>query len=149
MANGHDKYLALREQAREMRRKPTRAEGVLWKHLRMHRLGGLHFQRQYIVRGFIADFYCHVASLVVEVDGEVHDGQIERDEDRDAALVRHGLEVLRFRNERVINDVYAVLREIHDVAAQRAAPGLLRGPGALPAFGNSQDLPQKSDTAPI
>ncbi len=99
MGNRADKYNALRDRAREMRRNPTRAEAVLWERLRAHRLGDLHFQRQYVVGEFIADFYCHSGQLVVEVDGEVHADLVVRDGERDAFLAARGLRVLRFPND--------------------------------------------------
>lgn len=44
----------------------TPAEGVLWLRLRRNGIGQ-HFQRQQVIDGFIADFYCHSAGVVVEV----------------------------------------------------------------------------------
>jgi very-short-patch-repair endonuclease len=57
-----------------------------WQHLRANQLNGLHFRRQQIIDGFIADFYCHVARLVIEVDGEIHQQQAEYDAERDRVL---------------------------------------------------------------
>lgn len=88
----------------------TPAERLLWEHLRAHRLRGVHFQRQYVVDRFIADFYCHAAKLVVEVDGEVHMSQVARDEERDRVLGGLGYRVLRFTNEQVLTGVYEVVR---------------------------------------
>ncbi len=58
--------------ARRMRRAITAAEARLWERLRNNQLAGLHFRRQQIIDGFIADFYCRAARLVVECDGAVH-----------------------------------------------------------------------------
>ena len=116
MHTPRDRYLALRESARDMRHKPTCAEAALWERLRDHQLGGLHFQRQYVMGKFIVDFYCRAARLVVEVDGEIHRSQMEHDEERDAYLTAQGLRVLRFPNERILNDIYAVLHEIRSAA---------------------------------
>ena len=46
-----------RERAREMRRAMTPAETCLWAQLRNNGCGGLHFRRQQIIDGFIADFF--------------------------------------------------------------------------------------------
>ena len=105
-----------REAAHRMRREMTPAEAALWQHLRANRLTGLHFRRQQVIDGFIVDFYCHAAGLVVEVDGDVHDLQTHRDAERDARIVSRGLTVLRFRNDRVLNDLEAVLDEIRRAA---------------------------------
>src|SRR5437868_6953197 len=51
--------------AKELRREMTPAEKAVWQRLRRNQLGGLHFRRQQVLYGFIADFYCHAAGLVV------------------------------------------------------------------------------------
>src|SRR4051812_33525571 len=63
--------------AKELRREMTPAERLLWSHLRRNQLNGLHFRRQQVIEGFITDFYCHSAALVVEVDGRIHEEQVE------------------------------------------------------------------------
>ncbi len=108
-----------RERARELRYDMTPAEAHLWEHLRANRLRGLQFRRQQIIDGFIVDFYCHRAGLVVEVDGDVHDEQREYDERPTQVLQQRDLRVLRFRNEQVLDDVYAVLREIVRACRER------------------------------
>lgn len=101
-----------REKARELRQNMTPAERLLWQKLRANRLDGWHFRRQQIIAGFIVDFYCHRASLVIEVDGPVHNTQQEADAEREAVLAGHGLAVLRFTNSQVMNNMEQVLREI-------------------------------------
>ncbi len=59
------------QRARELRRDMTSAEKVLWNELRGNKLG-VHFRRQQIIAGFIVDFYCHRAGLVIELDGDIH-----------------------------------------------------------------------------
>ena len=98
--------------ARRMRRAMTPAEAILWESLRNNRLGGLHFRRQQVIAGFIADFYCHAARLVIECDGSAHAGHEEYDGDRDRILAAHHLHVLRLPNERLHSDLPAVLAEI-------------------------------------
>jgi very-short-patch-repair endonuclease len=95
-----------------MRRDMTRAEARLWDRLRQNRLGGLHFRRQQVIDGFIADFYCHAAGLIVEADGSVHAGQAEYDAMRDRVVSARGLVVLRFTNSRIDADIDGVLAEI-------------------------------------
>ena len=93
------------ELAKEMRRQMTPAEKILWEHLRANRLHGLHFRRQQIIDGFIVDFYCHAASLVIEVDGKIHEQQIEYDLERDKILSARGLRLLRFENEEITEKI--------------------------------------------
>ncbi len=56
------------------------------------------------MRGFIVDFYCHKAELVIELDGDIHDLQQEEDARRDKVLSEMGLRVIRFRNDEVLRD---------------------------------------------
>ncbi len=97
----------------------TPAETLLWQHLRASRLHGLHFRRQQVIHGFIADFYCHAAGVVVEVDGGIHDTQPEADESRDLAFAQLGLLTLRIRNEDVLHDTVAVLERIARTCEER------------------------------
>jgi very-short-patch-repair endonuclease len=91
-------------EARRLRREPTPAERALWQHLRASRLSGLRFRRQQVIRGFIGDFFCSAAELVVEVDGPVHHTEREYDLERDMILGEMGLRVLRFANSAVLKD---------------------------------------------
>jgi len=52
---------------------------------------GVHFRRQQVIAGFIVDFYCHKAALVIEVDGDIHDLQQEEDTRREKVLSELGL----------------------------------------------------------
>lgn len=113
--------------AKALRRNMTDAERLLWQHLRTNRLSGLHFRRQQIIRGFVVDFYCHEAALVIEVDGEVHERQAEHDQAREQVLKELGLEVVRFTNDEVIDDLDAVLARIRRAALPLPVSG--RGPG--------------------
>ena len=110
---------ALLEAARSMRREMTPAEGLLWERLRDHRLRELHFRRQERIGMFVADFCCRRARLVVEVDGEMHRDQQERDAERDRWLTARGWRVLRFANEEVMGTTARVLRDIAQAALQR------------------------------
>ena len=75
------------ERAKELRRNMTPAEKILWHELRANKLG-VHFRRQQIIAGFIVDFYCHKAGLVIEVDGDIHDFQKEEDERLTPSVLR-------------------------------------------------------------
>lgn len=101
------------ERAKELRREMTPAEKILWEELRANKLG-VRFRRQQVIQGFIVDFYCHKAGLVVEVDGDVHDLQKEEDERREKILSALGLRVVRFRNEEVRRDLSAVVGIIRE-----------------------------------
>jgi very-short-patch-repair endonuclease len=101
-----------RDRAKTLRRVMTPAEIWLWEALRNNRCGGLHFRRQQIIDGFIADFYCHAVGLIVEVDGSVHQQQEDYDLMRDRIISARGLRIVRFPNHRVLKDLPYVLAEI-------------------------------------
>ena len=91
--------------ARELRQEMTPAEMCLWNRVRANRLGGWHFRRQQIIDGFIVDFYCHKAGLVIEVDGPIHRKQKSEDAERDKVLSDRGLHILHFSNQTVMNNL--------------------------------------------
>lgn len=97
----------------------TPEERILWQQLRANRLDGWHFRRQQIIDGFIVDFYCHKASLVVELDGPIHDGQAEYDVERDKVLKTRGLWVLRIKNEEVQQDLENVRKRILEACGEK------------------------------
>ncbi|WP_244486121.1 endonuclease domain-containing protein [Bradyrhizobium viridifuturi] len=126
-----------RDRAKHLRRAMTRAETLLWRHLKADRLAGLNFRRQAPSGNYIADFVAHARKLVVEVDGESHDFEerICHDERRDAWLKSRGYRVLRFTNDDVMKNLEGVALSIAE-AAEQAAPLSLtlprKGEGTLP-----------------
>jgi very-short-patch-repair endonuclease len=100
------------QRARELRLRQTPAEKILWECLRGNRLFGFKFRRQHNIGQYIADFYCHAAKLVIELDGEIHQAQTDRDSDRDSWLEAHGLTVLRFKNNEITENLEQVLQTI-------------------------------------
>ncbi len=102
------------EFAKSLRREMTPAEKILWDELRPNKFHGIHFRRQQIIDGYIVDFYGHAVELVVELDGDVHETQIEYDAQRDAHLASRGLCVLRFTNEEVLINLEGVLQKIFE-----------------------------------
>jgi len=102
--------------ARNLRQNMTPAEQVLWEALKGRQVAGLKFRCQHPVGPFILDFYCPARKLVVEVDGGVHDGQAEYDAARTQQLNDYGYQVLRFRNDEVLNKLDSVLERVRQVA---------------------------------
>ncbi len=101
------------QRSRELRKQMTIAEKVLWQALCGNKLVGSHFRRQQIIAGYIVDFYCHQAGLVVEVDGPIHLQQKEYDTDRDQKLMEMGLRIVHITNEDVLENLSSVLKNIH------------------------------------
>jgi very-short-patch-repair endonuclease len=110
--------------ARALRRDMTSAERKLWAALRAHRFHRLAFRRQVPYGPFIADFLCHAARLVVEVDGATHSTDEERayDARRDAWFVTNGFDVLRVSNAEVYEEFDGVLETIRLRAEARLPP---------------------------
>jgi very-short-patch-repair endonuclease len=102
------------ERAKELRREMTPAEKLLWQEVRAKKLG-VRFRRQQVIQGFIVDFYCDRAGLVIEVDGDVHDLQKEEDERREKVLSAWGLRAVRFRNDEVEKRLSAVVGKIKEL----------------------------------
>ena len=112
----------LRSNARTLRRNSTDTERILWSELRDHRLNGAGFRRQVPIENYVADFICHAAKLVVEIDGGQHfSDQAERaDAARSAVIEAKGFLVLRFTNHDVTKNRVGVLEAIAAAVAERA-----------------------------
>ena len=109
----------LLDRARELRRDMTPKERKLW-YMFLRRYP-VKFYKQRIIDSFIADFYCHAAKLVIEIDGSQHyepQGQAY-DEERTAILTRYGLEVLRFSNREINTQFGAVCAQIDNTVKRR------------------------------
>ena len=105
--------------ARILRRNMTRQEKHLWyDFLRYY---PIKIYKQRIIDDFIADFYCHVARLVIELDGSQHytdDGK-ESDAKRTQILEQYGIYVLRFSNKEVDDNFDGVCKMIDKVINER------------------------------
>jgi very-short-patch-repair endonuclease len=110
-----------RQRAKELRHRQTAAETILWERLRRNQLHGLHFRRQEPLAGFIADFYCHDARFVIEVDGSIHAqvDQVGYDAARDEVLTTYGLQVMRVTNAEIQGELESVLKRIAAECIQR------------------------------
>lgn len=127
------------ERAKILRTRMTVAENKLWQSLRGSRLDGLHFRRQQVIDGFIADFYCNAAGLVIEVDGAIHEQQEGYDRARDEHLARRNLLTIRLTNQEIMSNLEACLDKIRTVCRQRIANEQIDATPVLPS------LPGKGD----
>jgi len=98
--------------AREMRKALTPPEAMLWIPLRRLRAECFPFRRQTPFRGYLLDFVCLRARLVIEVDGRTHQTRVEHDRTRDAVLLREGFKTVRFSNEDVRDHIDWVMDRI-------------------------------------
>ena len=90
--------------ARTLRRQMTEAEQRLWRMLRSGQTQGYRFRRQVPIGALIADFVCHAANLIVEIDGRQHDPLSEQEAARLRFLEGEGYRVLRFWNNQVLEN---------------------------------------------
>jgi very-short-patch-repair endonuclease len=138
------------QRARSLRHELTPAERLLWAGLRAGRLGGFKFRRQMWLCGYVADFACPEAKLVVEADGSQHGQQEEYDAQRSEAFAREGFRTLRFWNSEIFENLDGVLAAIRAALpcadlpspSHPAAPGLdLPSPSHPAAPGGPLPLP--------
>ena len=101
------------ENARINRKNNTEAEAALW-HLLRNSKTGYKFRRQHPIEAFIVDFVCLEKGLVIEVDGGYHNNEEQKNYDdfRAEVLNQKKFTVLRFTNETVLRDSYAVKKQI-------------------------------------
>src|SRR5260221_2714627 len=92
--------------ANALRKRMTDADRKLWRSLQLMRAHGLHFRKQALIGKFIADFACHHARLVIEVDGGQHGkpSVANYDHARTLWLESQGYLVLRFWNYDVLTN---------------------------------------------
>jgi very-short-patch-repair endonuclease len=104
----------LKQPSRQLRNKSTEAEVLLWSKIRMQQLKNLIFYRQKPLGGYIVDFYCPKAKLVIEVDGSQHFSEHGKEYDhvRDDFLANMNLKVLRFTNVDVMENIDGVVEVI-------------------------------------
>ena len=102
--------------AEKLRNNPTKAEQKLWEELQLNRFKKCHFRRQHPISYFIADFYSHKMKLIIEVDGEYHqsEDQQRKDEIRTDLIKFQGIEIIRFTNQEVMEDIETVLKAINE-----------------------------------
>lgn len=107
---------------RDLRRRQTKAEAILWEAVRNRQLNGKKFLRQHPIvfdyegqeRFLVPDFCCHEAGLIVELDGGIHRKRKEYDAIREEVLKGFGFCVLHFKNKLIIENLPAVLETIKD-----------------------------------
>ena len=116
---------------RELRKNATPAEQIFWEVVRNRRFLNKKFYRQYPIffdllgkeTFFIADFYCFEEKLVVEIDGGYHKRQQDYDEMRTKIINFYGINVVRFPNDEVRDDIERVKIKLENIICP---PSLIR-----------------------
>ena len=119
----------IRQYAREMRAGGTLAERKLWYFLRDRRLNGAKFRRQHRIGGFVADFYCPTARLVIEADGGGHGEPLQaaHDEWRNRLLTELGVRIVRFGDGDILRRTAEVLEAIRQALLAHAVDAGVSG----------------------
>ena len=102
---------------------PTPAERKLWYEvLQNKRLGNLKFTRQKSLDEYIVDFYCAELMLAIEIDGDTHARQEQYDKHRTENLNKYGVEVIRYTNAEVLNNLEGVYQDLRKRMSARKPP---------------------------
>jgi very-short-patch-repair endonuclease len=104
--------------AQTLRRRMTLPEVLLWRELKGRKLRGLHFRKQHPIGRYVLDFYCDELKLAVEVDGQGHGFDPDKDERRDAWLASQGVRTLRIRAAAVLQSPDGAALAILDAPSQ-------------------------------
>jgi cyclase len=101
------------ENAKHLRKNMTDAEKILWTYLNKG-INGLKFRRQHPIGFYIADFYCHKAKLIIEIDGSIHSKKDVKEKDgiRQKELESWGYSTVRFTNKQVLKEIENVIKTI-------------------------------------
>jgi very-short-patch-repair endonuclease len=91
--------------ARQFRKESTRSESILWQVIRGRKLDGVKFRREQPIGLFIVDFFAASERLIVEVDGPIHDFQVDADAKRQRLLESLGFRFVRIKSEIVEQDL--------------------------------------------
>jgi len=104
----------LKQRRKGLRRNNTEAEKTFWMHVHNRRFSGRKFYRQYSLGSYILDFYCPELKVAIELDGGQHnqDDNKEYDAARSVYLKAQGIEVMRFWNNDVLNNIEGVLNKL-------------------------------------
>ena len=98
--------------ARNLRKRQTDSENLLWRHLRKKQIEGFKFRRQHPIGDYIVDFVCLENRLILEVDGSQHKAADCKDAERDAWLQNEGYKILRIWSNDVIRNIEGVIEAI-------------------------------------
>ncbi len=109
-----DEWRKTLEYAKQNRKEPTEEENIIWQELRNRQINGFKFRRQHPIAGYIPDFVCLEAKLIVEIDGEYHNDKEQQEFDvaRQEWLNENGFDMIRFTNLEVNKYLPAVLNKI-------------------------------------
>ena len=109
------------EKCRKLRKNQTDAEKKLWAILRNRQVGGTKFRRQFSIGRYILDFYSPEYKLSIEADGGGHyeDKGRQGDKLRTRELSKLGVEILRFSDLEILNNIEGVWEVIRQAIGNK------------------------------
>ena len=120
----------------------TDGERLLWQKIRGEQLG-VKFRRQHPLGAYVADFACLAPSLIIEIDGSQHMGQLAYDTQRDEFFTSHGFDVMRFAANLPFSDLQAIVEAIYNRVNDLAALA------PIPAFPQRGKEQEESTSLPL
>lgn len=108
--------------AREFRKNPTKSEKIMWGVLRNRQFLNYKFRRQFLIEGYLVDFFCHELKLAIEIDGGVHFQQVEADKKRQVIIENNNVRFLRIKSNDVENNLSLVKENIKSFIDKINAP---------------------------
>ncbi|MBC8555194.1 MAG: endonuclease domain-containing protein [Candidatus Brocadiales bacterium] len=123
---------------RFLRKNQTDAESKLWSLLRNRQLAKVKFRRQFPIDRYILDFYSPEYKLGIEADGGQHysdQGKID-DELRTGKLNEHGIQILRFSNLDILNNIEGVyvviIKAVEEILSEKHLKTYITSPSKEP-----------------
>ena len=110
--------------AKDLRKRSTDVERLVWSHLRARQCQGFKFRRQHPIGPYIVDFVCLEKRVVIELDGGHHALPAEalKDRQRDAWLEKEGYAVLHFWDNEVLMNINGVLEVVRERLIRSPSP---------------------------
>ena len=107
--------------AKYLRQHMTSAEKKVWEFVKNKNVLGAKFRAQHPLGVYIADFYCHKIRLIIEIDGEIHENEEQKEYDiqRSRDLNNWDIDLIRFTNFQVHNDFDSVKQKITEEVQTR------------------------------
>jgi very-short-patch-repair endonuclease len=103
---------ATMQRARQLRKKMSPPEKMLWSRLRAGKIGFV-VRRKYAIGPYVADFYVHELSICIEVDGKGHENREQEDHIRNAFFKKKGITTIRISAKRSFEDLDGVVESLY------------------------------------
>jgi len=112
----YSNHLVTKEYRQLLRKEATPSERIIWKRLQKRQIDGYKFRQQHGMGPYVLDFYCPELRLCIEIDGDIHDlpENKKKDSERTIFLNQNKIEVIRFTNEEIAENIDDVINSIKE-----------------------------------